>query len=63
MQWEENDIREFIQLWREEFREEIPIDEARHRATLLLELYALLAGLPVVPSKPSSGSPSGTHQP
>jgi hypothetical protein len=39
---EENDILEFARLWREEFNEELPLDAARHQATVLLELYALV---------------------
>jgi hypothetical protein len=39
---EENDILEFARLWREEFKEELSPDAARHQATVLLELYALV---------------------
>lgn len=43
MQLEEADIREFADLWREEFGEEISLGEARAHASQLLELYSLLA--------------------
>ncbi|MHB8523783.1 MAG: hypothetical protein ACYDH9_23930 [Limisphaerales bacterium] len=60
MQLGEEDIREFRDIWREEFKETISPEEAHHRASLLLELYALLAGLP---PEQSSGSLSGTSHP
>ncbi len=36
------DIEEFRAIWREEFGEEITVDQARHEAMLLLEIYAAL---------------------
>ncbi len=54
---------EFTEIWREEFHEGISPDEARPCATLLLELYALLAGLPAASPGPASDSSSGTPQP
>jgi hypothetical protein len=42
MQFTEADLREFMEIWQEEFQESISMDEARHSAHLLLELYALL---------------------
>jgi len=37
------DIQEFIQLWKEEFKETLPLAEARQCASQVLELYAVLA--------------------
>ena len=37
------DIQEFIQLWKEEFKETLSSAEARQCASELLELYAVLA--------------------
>ncbi len=63
MQLKEADIQEFIQLWREELREELTLNEARHRAAQLLELYLLLAKVPSEHPEPSPGFPSGATQP
>ncbi len=46
MQLDDNDIREFLAIWKQEFGEELSPAEARHRASQFMELYALLAGLP-----------------
>ena len=55
MDLEENDIAEFIQLWKEEFNETISPDEARHSASQLLELYVILtAPLPADQPSPSA---------
>jgi len=43
MQLGDDDIREFTDLWKQEFGETLTKDEARHHASQLLELYALLA--------------------
>lgn len=43
MDLEENDIAEFAELWKQEFNETISLDEARHCASQLLELYTILA--------------------
>ena len=43
MQLDDQDIREFIALWKEEFDEDLTLDEARHHASQLLELFWLLA--------------------
>jgi len=60
MQLEDEDIREFSKLWQEEFNETLSPDEARHHASLLLELYVVLAGFPAT----SSGQAHrGAHQP
>jgi len=48
MQLEDEDIREFIQIWEEEFHETLAPDAARHHASQLLELYALIAKLPAL---------------
>lgn len=36
------ELQEFVTIWKEEFQESISLDEARHAASLLMELYALL---------------------
>lgn len=46
MQLEEEDIREFSELWKLEFRETLSPGEAQARASVLLEFYALLARAP-----------------
>jgi hypothetical protein len=43
MYLEDEDIREFSELWKKEFSETLSPDKARHHASLLLELYGLLA--------------------
>jgi len=40
---QEDDLREFIQIWADEFHETISMEQARDCASLLMELYALLA--------------------
>lgn len=42
MQLTDADLREFIEIWQEEFQESISMDEARHAASLLMQLYLLL---------------------
>lgn len=42
MHLDEASLREFAEIWQEEFGETISLDEARHQASRLLELYALL---------------------
>ena len=43
MDLEDNDIREFADLWQHEFGETLSPEQARHEASHLMELYALLA--------------------
>jgi hypothetical protein len=43
MDLDNRDIQEFIQLWKEEFKETLPPAGARQCASQLLELYAVLA--------------------
>lgn len=43
MQLTDDDIREFQEIWKAEFNEEITADRARTEGTLLLELFVLLA--------------------
>ncbi len=43
MQLTEDDLQEFMQIWREDFNEPITAEEARQRATALLDLYVLLS--------------------
>ena len=42
MQFTEDDIRSFMQIWSEEFHESISPEDARVSATMLLELYSML---------------------
>jgi hypothetical protein len=43
MDLDDHDIQEFIQLWKEEFKETLAPAVARQRASQVLELYAVLA--------------------
>lgn len=43
MQLSDDDLREFCEIWKQEFGEELTPAEARHHASQLLELYMLLA--------------------
>ncbi len=38
----DEDIEEFQKAWKEEFQEEITVDQARYEANLLIELYTVL---------------------
>jgi hypothetical protein len=51
---EEDELREFVKLWEQEFNETLSLDEARTEASLLLELVALLSK--PLPQKKSSAS-------
>lgn len=42
MHLDEVSLREFVEIWQEEFGETLSFDEAKHQASRLLELYALL---------------------
>jgi len=53
MQLGDDDIREFSELWCEEFGEPLSPDKARARASQLLALYELLARRPSKPEMPS----------
>lgn len=44
MQFEPEEISEFAKLWEAEFQEKLSPEQARHQASLLLELYTLLYG-------------------
>jgi len=56
------DLQEFIEAWKEEFQEVISMDEARHSASMLMELFALLIeALPPPPSR-SLESSSPDHR-
>ncbi len=46
MQLDDNDIREFVELWELEFHEKLSPGEAQACASVLLELYFLLAKAP-----------------
>jgi len=43
MQFTEDDLQEFMEIWREEFNEAITAEDARRHATALLDLYAILS--------------------
>jgi len=43
MQLTEDDLQEFIKIWRDEFHERIAPEDARQRATELLDLYVILS--------------------
>jgi hypothetical protein len=53
MQFTEADLQEFIRIWKVEFQESISLDEARHAASLLMELCTLLR-MPAGASLPKS---------
>jgi hypothetical protein len=58
MQFSEDELQEFVEIWRSEFGELLTSDEAQYRASLLLDLYTVLSGpLPDLPSE-SVGGPS-----
>lgn len=42
MQLTDDDIREFQEIWKKEFKEEISFEQARREAALVLELYSIL---------------------
>jgi hypothetical protein len=42
MHFEESELREFIQLWTEEFHETISMEDAKVCAAMLLSLFRLL---------------------
>ena len=60
MQLADEDIGEFTVLWKKEFKEALSPDEARHHASQLLELYALLSK--PLPSEKEAHTPTD-HQP
>lgn len=43
MQFTEEDLREFMAIWSDEFHESITVEEARLSATMLMDLFVLLA--------------------
>ena len=43
MQLTEGDLQEFIEIWRDVFNEVISPEDARQRATALLDLYVILS--------------------
>lgn len=42
MELDEQDVREFAEIWKKEFNEDLSPDEARYHASQLLELFWLL---------------------
>lgn len=49
MQFDDTEIREFIDLWRDEFGETLPKEDARHLASQLVRLYEILASIETMP--------------
>ena len=43
MQFTDEDLSSFMQIWSEEFHEPISVEDARLSAAMLLDLYSLLA--------------------
>ena len=43
MQFSDDDMREFIEVWSEEFHEELSMKDARVFASTLMDLFSLLA--------------------
>jgi len=62
MQLTDADLQEFIDIWKEEFQEIISMDEARHSASMLMELFALLLEAPPTPSPRTLESSSPDHR-
>lgn len=56
MQFTEDELREYMEIWSSEFHETINLDEARASASALMELFAFLAHFgpeePAIPSEP-----------
>jgi hypothetical protein len=42
MQLTDHDLREFMEIWSDEFQEAITLDDARQCASMLLELYLIV---------------------
>ncbi|MGH9498166.1 MAG: hypothetical protein ACRD3L_03410 [Terriglobales bacterium] len=42
MQLTDHDLSEFMEIWSDEFQEAITLEDARLRASLLLELYLMV---------------------
>jgi len=43
MQFTDAELREYAEIWKEEFHETITVEEARLSATALMDLFLLLA--------------------
>jgi hypothetical protein len=43
MQFTDEELREYVEMWSEEFHEPISLEEARLSATALMDLFLLLA--------------------
>lgn len=57
MQFTDADLQEFTAIWKKEFQEAISLDEARHAASMLMEVFALLLeSLPAASSRASESS-------
>jgi hypothetical protein len=59
MELDERDINEFAEIWKQEFDEGLSAEEARHRASQLLELFWLLSRpLPSESPQPTEKHPT-----
>ena len=58
MELKDNDIKEFVRRWRDEFNEELPLEQARIKINNLLELYTTLAR-----RLPAEGDPEAPNLP
>ena len=56
MQFSDQDLEEYQQIWKEEFHEEISQENARHSASMLMELFVLLS--PPLPEASPDGPES-----
>jgi hypothetical protein len=43
MDLDERDVREFAEIWKKEFKEDLTLEEARRNGSQLVELFSLLA--------------------
>jgi hypothetical protein len=59
MQLKDDDLKEFVAIWKRVFNEEISLADARHRASQLVTLYLALAKrLPEEAENPASDPPT-----
>ena len=59
MRLKDDDLKEFVAIWKRVFNEEISLADARHRASQLVTLYLALAKrLPVETESPAPDPPT-----
>jgi hypothetical protein len=61
MKLQDDDIREFSEIWLEEFHETLSMEEVRFCASLLLELYSVLVR-PLPTESPAARKPAAKHR-